>query len=50
MDRALNRVTGLVRQADPALLAAGDPAGFMDEAQVLLGRLHEAIAEGYFAG
>ncbi|RRN59205.1 alpha-E domain-containing protein [Pseudoxanthomonas sp. SGNA-20] len=50
VDRALNRVTGLVRQADPALLAAGDPAGFMDEAQVLLGRLHEAIAEGYFAG
>ncbi|KAF1699773.1 alpha-E domain-containing protein [Pseudoxanthomonas suwonensis] len=50
VERALLRVTGLVRQADPALLAAGDPSPFMDEAQVYLGRLHEAIAEGYFAG
>src|SRR5690606_20980595 len=44
VERALTRVTGLVRQADPALLAAGDPAGFMDEVQVYLGGLHEAIA------
>lgn len=49
VDRALTRVSGLVRQADPVHLAAGDPAGFMDEAQVYLARLHEAIAEGYFA-
>src|SRR5690606_23368339 len=32
VERALLRVTGLVRQADPALLAAGDPSPFMDEA------------------
>ena len=50
VDRALTRASGLVRQADPALLATGDPAGFMDEVQVYLGRLHEAIAEGYFSG
>jgi uncharacterized alpha-E superfamily protein len=50
VERALIRATGLVRQADPALLAAGDPARFMDEAQIYLGRLHESIAEGYFMG
>ena len=50
VERALTRATGLVRQADPVLLAAGDPARFMDEAQVYLGQLHQAIAEGYFAG
>lgn len=50
VDRALTRATGLVRQADPAMLAAGDPAGFMDEVQVYLGRLHGAIAESYFSG
>ena len=49
VDRALTRAVGLVRQADPAMLAAGDPAGFMDEVQVYLGRLHEAVAEGYFS-
>ena len=50
VDRALTRATGLVRQADPGLLATGDPAGFMDEIQVYLGRLHEAVAESYFSG
>jgi uncharacterized alpha-E superfamily protein len=50
VERALTRATGLVRQADPVLLAAGDPAVFMDEAQVYLGQLHEAIAESYFMG
>lgn len=50
VDRALVRVSGLVRQADTTLLAAGDAAGFMDEVQVYLGSLHEAIAEGWFAG
>lgn len=50
VERALTRVTGLVRQADPAALAAGDPTAFMDEAQVYLGQLHQAIAESYFAG
>jgi uncharacterized alpha-E superfamily protein len=49
VDRALTRASGLVRQADPALLASGNPAAFMDEVQVYLGRLHEAIAEGYFS-
>ena len=46
----LTRAAGLVRQADPALLASGDPSAFMDEAQVYLGQLHQAIAEGYFNG
>lgn len=50
VDRVLTRAAGLVRQADPALLASGDPSAFMDEAQVYLGQLHQAIAEGYFNG
>ncbi|HBK45153.1 MAG TPA: alpha-E domain-containing protein [Xanthomonadaceae bacterium] len=50
VDRALLRVAGLIRQADPAVLATGDTAAFMDKAQVLLGGLHEAIAQGYFDG
>lgn len=50
VDRALLRVGGLIRQADPVLLAEGDTAAFMDKAQIHLGALHEAIAEGYFNG
>lgn len=50
VDRHLNRVIGLTRNADPAVLAARNPAQFMDEIQVHLGALHGAIAEGYFHG
>ncbi|KAF1720498.1 alpha-E domain-containing protein [Pseudoxanthomonas wuyuanensis] len=50
VDRHMNRVVGLTRNADPAWLAAKNPAAFMDEIQVHLGALHSAIAEGYFHG
>jgi len=50
VDRHLNRVIGLTRNADPAVLAARNPAQFMDQIQVHLGALHDAIAEGYFHG
>lgn len=48
VDRHLNRVIGLIRNADPVSLAAANPAGFMDEIQVQLGRLHGALTEEYF--
>ena len=50
VDRGLNRVVGLIRNADPASLAAKNPAGFMDEIQVHLGTFHAALADGYFRG
>ncbi|MEL1263250.1 alpha-E domain-containing protein [Pseudoxanthomonas putridarboris] len=50
VDRHLNRVIGLTRNADPAYLAARNPAAFMDEVQVHLSALHDAIADGYFHG
>ena len=50
VDRHLNRVIGLTRNADPAVLATRNPAQFMDQIQVHLGALHDAIAEGYFHG
>ena len=50
VERRMNRVIGLVRNADPAALVQGNPATLMDEIQVHLGGLHEAIAEGYFNG
>lgn len=50
VERALNRTTGLVRQADPVALVGGDPTAFMDEAQLYLGQLHQTIADSYFAG
>ena len=50
VDRPLNRVIGLIRNADTASLAARDPAVFMDQIQVHLGQLHAALAEGYFRG
>ena len=49
VDRAVSRAVGLVRQADPDALAAADPSRFMDEVQVYMGRLHEAVAAGYFS-
>ncbi|MFT4198804.1 MAG: alpha-E domain-containing protein [Pseudoxanthomonas sp.] len=48
VERHLNRVVGMIRNADPAHLAGHDAAAFMDEVQLRLGGLHEAIAEGYF--
>ena len=50
VDRGLNRVVGLIRNADPAVLAARNPATFMDEIQVHLGTFHAALTEGYFRG
>lgn len=50
VDRHLNRVIGMTRNADPAVLAERNPAAFMDEIQTHLGALHDAIAAGYFHG
>lgn len=50
VDRGLNRVVGLIRNADPASLAAKNPASFMDEIQVHLGTFHASLADGYFRG
>jgi uncharacterized alpha-E superfamily protein len=49
VERALMRINGLVRNADPAYLARHNPAEFMDEIQTHLGYLHSAIAEAYFS-
>lgn len=48
VDRYLNRVIGITRNADPASLAARDPAVFMDQIQSQLGALHTAVADAYF--
>jgi uncharacterized alpha-E superfamily protein len=48
-ERALMRVSGMIRNADPVWLAANEPTVFMDEIQVRLGELHGAIAEAYFS-
>ena len=50
VDRHLNRVLGMTRNADPAVLAERNPAAFMDEIQRHLGALHDAVASGYFPG
>jgi YidC/Oxa1 family membrane protein insertase len=49
VERALMRINGLVRNADPSYLARHNPAEFMDEIQTHLGYLHSAIAEAYFS-
>ncbi|KWV12484.1 alpha-E domain-containing protein [Xanthomonas translucens pv. translucens] len=49
VERALMRINGLVRNADPFYLARHNPAEFMDEIQTHLGYLHTAIAEAYFS-
>ena len=46
----LRKLVRTVNQADPAALAAGDAAGFMDGLQLQLGALHQAIDEAYFHG
>ncbi|MFT4257413.1 MAG: alpha-E domain-containing protein [Pseudoxanthomonas sp.] len=48
--RQLNKTVELIRKADPAALVAKDPAPFMDRIQRELGKLHGAIAEGFFPG
>ena len=48
--RVLRKLVRTVNQADPAALAAGDAAGFMDGLQLQLGALHQAIDEAYFHG
>lgn len=50
VERALMRVMGLTRNADPAVLAEKNPAAFMDDIQIHLGALHAAIAQAYFSG
>ena len=50
VDRGLNRVVGLIRNADPAQLAERNPAAFMDDIQKHLHTFHAALAEGYFRG
>lgn len=49
VERALMRVTGLVRNADPSWLVDNQPTVFMDQAQTRIAELHDAIAEGYFS-
>lgn len=48
VERALMRVSGMIRNADPMWLAAHEPTVFMDEIQLRLGELHGTIAEAYF--
>ena len=48
VERALMRVSGMIRNADPVWLASHEPTVFMDETQTRLGELHAAIAEAYF--
>jgi uncharacterized alpha-E superfamily protein len=49
VERHVNTLIGLVRNADPAALASGkNPAQFMDDVQVRLGKLHATVASGYF--
>jgi uncharacterized alpha-E superfamily protein len=48
VDRTLMRLTGMIRNADPGVLAAENAAAFMDEVQICLGELHATIAEAYF--
>jgi uncharacterized alpha-E superfamily protein len=51
VERHINRLIGLIRNADPAALANGtNPARFMDDIQVQLGKLHATVARGYFDG
>jgi len=48
VERQVNRIVGLIRNADPASLAMRNPAAFMDEIQVNLGRLHTVLTDAYF--
>jgi uncharacterized alpha-E superfamily protein len=48
VERQMNRIVGLIRNADPASLAERNPARFMDEIQSSLGLLHTALTDAYF--
>lgn len=48
VERQAHRVVGLVRNADPTWQAANDPSVLMDEIQLHVAALNDAIAEGYF--
>ena len=48
VERQVNRLIGLVRNADPAALADSNTARFMDDIQLGLGALDATIASGYF--
>jgi uncharacterized alpha-E superfamily protein len=48
VERQAHRVVGLVRNADPVWQAANNPALLMDEIQLHVAALDQAIAEGYF--
>lgn len=48
VERQVNRIVGLIRNADPAALAQRNAAAFMDEIQASLGGLHNALTDAYF--
>ena len=48
VERQSHRVVGLVRNADPVWQAANNPALLMDEIQLHVAELDQAIAQGYF--
>ena len=48
VERQVNRIVGLFRNADPASLAERNPARFMDEIQSSLGLLHTELTDAYF--
>ncbi len=48
--KQLDRIASHVRRAKPALLAAKNPAVFMDNIQLELSALHGQFAEAYFKG
>ena len=48
VERQVNRIVGLIRNADPASLAERNPARFMDEIQSSLGLLHTELTDAYF--
>lgn len=48
IERHVNTLIGLIRNADPAALANDRPARFMDDVQIRLGQLHATVASGYF--
>lgn len=50
VDKQVAKLVESIRKADPAALAAKNPAAFMDKVQVELGKLHGLIADGYFRG
>ena len=48
VERQTHRVVGLVRNADPVWQAANNPAALMDEIQLHVAELDQAICLGYF--